>query len=1152
MKATTRFSFFLASMMLCCTLSLQAQVAVNNDGSTPDNSAMMDIKSANKGLLIPRVALTSTASALPMINPAVSLMVYNTATTNDITPGYYYWSGTAWQPVGRSAISQLASSDPPAGCFNLTSSVTTGLTPTYMTISGNYAYVLFQASNMMKIYDISNPANPSQAGSLSTANRPTCVFVSGIYAYILTGNDNTMTIYNVSNLASPSQVGSVNTDSYPTSVRISGIYAYVTNAGSNTITVYNVSNPASPFNVSSAGTGSSPNNVYISGNYAYVTNSLSNSMFIYDISNPVSVTHVGSASTGTLPECVTVSGNFAYVMNNATNNMTIYNVSNPANPVQVGSISTGSGPVWSFIAGSYMYVANFGSNSMMTYSLSNPASPSLLNSMNTGSQPSNVTVSGNYAYVMNYSDKTLQAFQVKCLQSDLSFQDGEAILSVPPWITSGNNIYNSVSGNVGIGTRNPGQKLDVVGSVKITDGNQSAGKILTSDTNGVASWKRSDFSLLTSSDPPADCIHLTGSIATGSSPVSVAVNGNYAYVINEGGNSMKIYNLSNPASPALVSTVTGLHSPDCIAVSGQYAYMLNYATNNMIIYNVSTPASPVQAGTVATGQSPAYIAISGNFAYVVNGVSNTLAIYNLSTPASPVLAGSVSTGTTPICVCVSVSGKYAYVTNYGSNTLTIYNVINPASPSLVGSVNTGTNPTNVGISDNYACVTNYGSNTLTIYNVSNPASPVQAGSVSTGQSPDYLAVSGYFAYVANSVSNTMTIYNLNNPVSPTLTGSLATGTNPACIALSGIYACVVNSGSNTLQVFQVNCSQTEVITQNGAMSLTVPPWIKNGNDVYNSFTGNVGIGTSAPGQKLDIAGGNIRTNQQLVSTIATGTSPLSVTSTTLVTNLNADKLDGNDASVFATSTGTIQNQTTADQSAGFRISGNGIFNGGSVGIGIISPASSAALDITSTAKGFLPPRMTTTQRDAVSSPLAGLTIYNASKNCNETYNGTSWVSNTHYIGESYGGGIVFYVYDNGQHGLISATADQNTAITWYNGTVRITGTSGDGLLAGVMNTAMLVVSQMADNQGGNFAAKVCADYSLTAGSVTYGDWYLPSKYELNLLYTQKIVVGGFSTGLYWSSSEGNSSQAWCQGFDAGAQANFNKSLACYVRAVRSF
>ena len=156
------------------------------------------------------------------------------------------------------------------------------------------------------------------------------------------------------------------------------------------------------------------------------------------------------------------------------------------------------------------------------------------------------------------------------------------------------------------------------------------------------------------------------------------------------------------------------------------------------------------------------------------------------------------------------------------------------------------------------------------------------------------------------------------------------------------------------------------------------------------------------------------------------------------------------------------------------------------------------------------------------------------------------------IGDSYQGGIIFWLDTTGQHGLIAATANQNTGIHWYNGTYRYTGTNGNGLYAGKMNTAMIIATQMADNQTGNFAAKVCADYSVTVGGVTYGDWYLPSEYELNLLYLQKTVVGGFSNNFYWSSSEYDNHYAWRQGFTSGYQLYDNKSYAYYVRAVRAF
>jgi len=173
-------------------------------------------------------------------------------------------------------------------------------------------------------------------------------------------------------------------------------------------------------------------------------------------------------------------------------------------------------------------------------------------------------------------------------------------------------------------------------------------------------------------------------------------------------------------------------------------------------------------------------------------------------------------------------------------------------------------------------------------------------------------------------------------------------------------------------------------------------------------------------------------------------------------------------------------------------------------------------------------------------------------------NGTSMVWTTpstgdkHSIGESYGGGIVFYVYDGGKHGLIAATSDQSTGIRWFGGSKTNTRARADGVGAGLKNTAIIIANQ-GTVDGNSFAATVCNEYSVTVDGVTYGDWYLPSKNELNLLYLQKSAVGVFADNFYWSSTEeGGNLNAWSQSFYNGGQGNFDKSLAFYVRAIRSF
>ena len=162
-------------------------------------------------------------------------------------------------------------------------------------------------------------------------------------------------------------------------------------------------------------------------------------------------------------------------------------------------------------------------------------------------------------------------------------------------------------------------------------------------------------------------------------------------------------------------------------------------------------------------------------------------------------------------------------------------------------------------------------------------------------------------------------------------------------------------------------------------------------------------------------------------------------------------------------------------------------------------------------------------------------------------NGTaSWASGSgaHYIGESYGGGKVFYIYDNGQHGLIAATADQSAGIQWYNGANTVTNAVRDQVNAGQFNTERIII-----NQGvGSYAAQICANYQ--GGG--FGDWYLPSKSELNLLYNEKTTVGGFGTNAYWCSGEYNSTDANYQYFVDGTQFYAYKYYAFAVRAIRAF
>ena len=97
---------FVTTLIVLFSLGTYAQVGINTDNSTPDGSAMLDIKSTEKGLLIPRM---DSAQRVTIATPATGLLVYQT----DGTDGFYFYNGTAWVSLSDAShiTSTLADAD---------------------------------------------------------------------------------------------------------------------------------------------------------------------------------------------------------------------------------------------------------------------------------------------------------------------------------------------------------------------------------------------------------------------------------------------------------------------------------------------------------------------------------------------------------------------------------------------------------------------------------------------------------------------------------------------------------------------------------------------------------------------------------------------------------------------------------------------------------------------------------------------------------------------------------------------------------------------------------------------------------------------------------------------------------------------------------
>ena len=154
---------------------------------------------------------------------------------------------------------------------------------------------------------------------------------------------------------------------------------------------------------------------------------------------------------------------------------------------------------------------------------------------------------------------------------------------------------------------------------------------------------------------------------------------------------------------------------------------------------------------------------------------------------------------------------------------------------------------------------------------------------------------------------------------------------------------------------------------------------------FDNANERLGIGVASPQADLHIEG-------------AAGTSGsiyLTDGDATGVSNSLLIRVSGDNASIYNRKDGGTLRLGTEDVADVFKILPAGtpvtntlVLEQGKIGIGTASPAK--ILDMTSTTSGFLPPRMTDTQRDAISSPIAGEIIYNTTDNALNFYNGSGW------------------------------------------------------------------------------------------------------------------------------------------------------------------
>jgi hypothetical protein len=315
------------------------------------------------------------------------------------------------------------------------------------------------------------------------------------------------------------------------------------------------------------------------------------------------------------------------------------------------------------------------------------------------------------------------------------------------------------------------------------------------------------WSALLSTSSVADCVdygrylHVTGSIyLSQGSAYDVAVSGKYAYVA-DGVGGLQVLDISNLAAPTLVGMLDTQNALG-IGISGSYTYIADVDTVRIV--DISNPASPIIVRNVDNPDQSLAVAISGTYVYVATATAG-IQVIDTSNPSTATIVASIDTpGRAQDIV---ISGSHAYVAD-GSSGLQVIDISNPLSPAIVGNVDTPGSGAKVAVSGPYAYVAD-GIGGLVVIDVSDVAHPFIAGTsvLPRGGATD-VAATGKFAYVLSDFGNVyggaLWAVDVSLPATPVTVGVANVG------SWSSLLNAITLSGSHVYVAFSLGVQVVDI------------------------------------------------------------------------------------------------------------------------------------------------------------------------------------------------------------------------------------------------------------------------------------------------------------------------------------------------------
>jgi hypothetical protein len=319
---------------------------------------------------------------------------------------------------------------------------------------------------------------------------------------------------------------------------------------------------------------------------------------------------------------------------------------------------------------------------------------------------------------------------------------------------------------------------------------------LVGDYLYVADYDR--LTVVDVSDP--DSPQIAGFASTfGSDAVDVVVSGEYAYLACYDGELCTFY-IANPSSPVQAGTYNTTYDgywPDDSIVVGDYLYVTYYSTPGfLLVFDITSPAAPVLVESLSALSGPQGMAASGNYLFLCNGQAG-LTVIDITDPTSLQIVGGVDTPGD--ATDVEVAGNYAYLADWDGG-LQVVAITNPLSPEIVGTLVVPSIATHVVLRDDRAYLETSG---LSVIDITDPAAPQLLGDIAIGGTNRRMEVVGSRAFLTGNLYG-LRMVDFSNLATPPIVGELDT---PAAschgVAQTGSYACLAN-GASGLRVVNVS------------------------------------------------------------------------------------------------------------------------------------------------------------------------------------------------------------------------------------------------------------------------------------------------------------------------------------------------------------